>query len=128
MTTRLARALLLLGCGLQACGARSGLEVGAFGGGASACSDGDTEPCGTAEGACELGVATCQDGVFGACEGGVTPTEEVCNGLDENCDGAIDEPFGVGQPCDGPDSDLCEDDVRSCDGCSAGDSNVRYSS
>src|SRR6185503_9141722 len=32
---------------------------------------------------------------------------EFCNGLDEDCDGAIDNGFPVGSPCDGPDRDQC---------------------
>src|SRR5262249_1790324 len=37
---------------------------------------------------------------------GVPPTE-ICNGMDDNCNGVVDEGFPVGQPCDGPDTDLC---------------------
>jgi len=40
---------------------------------------------------------------FGACSGEVTPKTEVCNGIDDNCNGQTDEaPLGdpwVGQPC-----------------------------
>ncbi len=125
---------LVLAC--LACGARSGLEIddrvggapaggtGGQGGQAPPCFDGETQPCGTDEGLCQMGVQTCVDGVFGPCTGGVTPAEEICNNLDENCDGAIDEPFGVGLPCDGADTDECADDSMSCEGCSLGDPNV----
>jgi hypothetical protein len=41
--------------------------------------------------------------------------------LDDNCDGAIDEPFNLGSACDGDDSDLCTDDLMECTGCSLGD-------
>jgi Notch-like protein len=45
---------------------------------------------------CPQGRQTCVDGEWGACEGGV----EVCNGLDDDCDGEIDEGFAaLGQPC-----------------------------
>jgi hypothetical protein len=54
-------------------------------------------------------------------EGGAAPcTDEVCNGADDDCDGSTDEGFGIGAPCDGPDSDFCLDDAMTCDGCSAG--------
>ncbi|MFH1434524.1 MAG: hypothetical protein ABIJ56_02290 [Pseudomonadota bacterium] len=48
------------------------------------------------------------------------PVTEECNGRDDDCDGAIDEDFGLGLPCDGPDADLCLDDVMTCDGCTTG--------
>jgi hypothetical protein len=48
------------------------------------------------------------------------PTTEECNGRDDDCDGVVDEGFGLGLPCDGPDADYCEDDEMTCHGCSAG--------
>ncbi len=40
---------------------------------------------------------------------------ELCNGADDDCDGMIDEDFPtVGAACDGPDLDLCLDDVVRC--------------
>jgi hypothetical protein len=62
--------------------------------------------------------------MFGLCQGGVTPSPEQCNGLDDNCDGQIDEGFGLGLPCDGPDTDLCSDDIMTCNGCTVGPNNV----
>jgi hypothetical protein len=58
-----------------------------------------TGPSGTSGvGLCREGSRTCQaDGTFGACQGERIPGAEQCNGLDEDCDGAIDE----GCPVDG---------------------------
>ncbi|HEY8427986.1 MAG TPA: MopE-related protein, partial [Sandaracinaceae bacterium] len=55
------------------------------------CVDGTTQPCGIATGRCELGVQTCSGGEWGACEGGVGPAPEECNGVDDDCDGATDD-------------------------------------
>jgi hypothetical protein len=42
------------------------------------------------------------------------PTNELCNGQDDDCDGDVDEDFQINQPCDGPDSDLCNEGVWAC--------------
>ena len=40
---------------------------------------------------------------------------EICNGLDDDCDGEVDEDFyDLGLPCDGPDSDDCETGQMVC--------------
>jgi hypothetical protein len=39
---------------------------------------------------------------------------EICNGKDDDCDGVIDNGLGVGDPCDGPDSDKCKFGVFQC--------------
>ncbi len=41
---------------------------------------------------------------------------EICNGLDDDCDGMVDEDFGVGDPCDGADTDMCQEGVIVCQG------------
>ena len=127
---------------LAACGARSDLDrgelaAGAGGSGAAGgrggaggaggeappepCGGLKEKPCGSDVGECSPGVQKCQpDGFFGPCEGDVGPVDELCNDLDDNCDGTIDEGFGLGSACDGPDNDLCMDDVVTCAGCSLG--------
>jgi hypothetical protein len=51
------------------------------------------------QGLCRPGVTECTDGVESACEGLVTPTVEICNGLDDDCDGEVDEDFNAGAEC-----------------------------
>jgi hypothetical protein len=109
---------------ITACGARSSLlvdEVGGHGGeGGQPCVEGTIEPCGTDVGECVAGQAICHEGVVGPCMNAIDPIPETCNGLDDDCDGAVDEDFHVGEACDGPDTDLCADDVMTCDGCTKG--------
>ena len=65
--------------------------------------DGLIEPCVSGEGAClRPGVTTCSDDgaevVCNALAG--DPVPEVCNGIDDNCDGRIDETFpALLRPC-----------------------------
>jgi DNA-binding beta-propeller fold protein YncE len=56
-------------------------------------------PAGTiGRGICREGARACIDGVWGACEGQVVPRSgEICNELDDDCDGETDE--GVGGEC-----------------------------
>ncbi len=56
------------------------------------CRDGQARPCGSSVGACEKGLSTCQNHVWGACEGGIKATEEICNdGIDNDCNGLVDD-------------------------------------
>ena len=64
--------------------------------------DGVTRPCGNDAGECVAGTETCWTGVWGVCVGGVGPSTEICNGLDDDCDGATDEGDpGGGASCGG---------------------------
>ena len=70
-----------------------------------------TGPPGTeGVGECKAGVRTCTNGVWGGCAGEVTPTAEMCDGLDNNCNGDTDE--GLGQTTCGLGE--CEKTVDNC--------------
>ncbi|MGK0362032.1 MAG: Notch-like protein, partial [Bradymonadia bacterium] len=53
------------------------------------CVEGD--PALPGVGQCLSGRSACVDGAFGACAGARGPSEDFCNGLDDDCDGRLDE-------------------------------------
>jgi hypothetical protein len=61
---------------------------------------GGNQACDTGRpGVCVQGISHCRNGAV-ACDEAVQPMPEVCNGLDDNCDGVPDDGFsGSGQPC-----------------------------
>jgi len=83
----------------------------ACGGGSSQtahdCTDGETRTCyrgmpASSEGIgpCAAGVETCSGGTWpGVCAGDVTPFVETCNGIDDDCDGEIDNAEDSGAAC-----------------------------
>ena len=60
----------------------------------------DTAPCGTGEGECIQGQTICVNGggITGeiSCIGDKGPETDICNGLDDDCDGSTDEDFAAG--------------------------------
>jgi hypothetical protein len=78
--------------------------------------------CSAGTGACLAGgVRVCAaDGLSTVCNAVPgTGTPETCNAADDDCDGAIDNGFHVGEGCDGADSDLCIEGVFACNGAGA---------
>jgi hypothetical protein len=67
-------------------------------------------------GSCRAGTQPCQLGAWGDCEGAIQPSDEQCNGLDDDCDGAVDEGCsctdGTAQECYSGDPDT--QDVGPC--------------
>jgi uncharacterized repeat protein (TIGR01451 family) len=70
--------------------------------------------CGDDTGECQAGTTICSGGTL-VCDGGVGPIEEVCNELDDDCDGVVDDGLSLGAPC-GTDTGECVPGVLICEG------------
>lgn len=86
------------------------------------CSQGQTQSCYTGPmgtentGVCKPGMQTCDiTGMWGSCDGAVTPSVESCNGLDDDCNGTIDNDNpGGGGACVAPGLGECKKGTLNC--------------
>ncbi len=97
--------------------------TGATGATGPACTSGDfincyTGPAGTVGvGICRAGTRTCgPSGTWGICVGVVLPQPEIANGIDDDCDGVIDNGVAVNacsptNPCTNPPPSTCAGNI-----------------
>jgi hypothetical protein len=72
------------------------------------CDEGESEQCGSNIGACSFGVRVCNSGIWSDCTGGAAPSAEYYDGIDNDCDGEIDE------DCSAADISRCEANPSQC--------------
>ncbi|HOX45032.1 MAG TPA: putative metal-binding motif-containing protein [Myxococcota bacterium] len=58
-------------------------------------------PCGADVGTCRAGTQSCESGQWTGCSAGELPRAELCNRLDDDCDGLTDDGFELGATCHG---------------------------
>ncbi len=68
----------------------------------------------TCQAPCQSGKETCTAGKWGTCAGAVVPKTETCNGVDDDCNGRIDD--GLQAPKCDKQSGVCQGAVKRCGG------------
>ena len=80
------------------------------------CTEGGSQLCGSNIGACAQGNQLCTDGEWGACDG-TSPSDEVCDGADNDCDQRVDEGvLNVCGACGSLPIEVCDEQDNDCDG------------
>jgi hypothetical protein len=83
------------------------------------CLSGESKICGSSVGECQTGTQDClTNDKWGSCVGEVGPTPEVCNGLDDDCDGNSDNVFETTDPltraCSISHQGICTEGTETC--------------
>ncbi len=65
----------------------------------------NSQSCGTSTGQCQQGTRSCTSGSWTSCQGKQGPSAEICDGLDNDCDGQVDNNPIESEDFEGKDSE-----------------------